>query len=374
MKTENLTTEVLLFDLQFFNAESEGRTEPATAKKRSKARSEGQVAKSNELNTAVILITFFGIMGVLASYYLNSIYSYTTALFYKMPDYVLADSTEDIPKLITEAIIKLIFINGPLWIVLFMAAFLVSIIQVGFKPTFKPMRPKFNKMNPLKGLKKFVSKDMIVELLKNLGKVIALGAIFLNVLLGELDKLFLLASLEPLQILMILGNIVKKIGFFVGGSFLGLAVLDYMYQRYKFFDGLKMTKQEVKDEFKQAEGDPQVKGKIRQKMREMSMRRMMQAIPQADVIITNPTHFAVAIQYDAEKRSAPIVVAKGVDFVAQKIKEKGKEHHIELVENKPLARALYYTVEIQQEIPPELYGAVAEVLAYVYSLENKKQR
>ncbi|WP_278287149.1 EscU/YscU/HrcU family type III secretion system export apparatus switch protein [Cellulosilyticum ruminicola] len=158
------------------------------------------------------------------------------------------------------------------------------------------------------------------------------------------------------------------------GHFLVLAVLDYAYQRYKHEESIKMTKQEVKEEYKNAEGDPQIKGKIRQKMREGSMRRMMQAVPDADVIITNPTHFAIAIKYDPDKGRAPVVVAKGVDYVAQKIKEKAKECNIQIVENKPLARSLYYTVDLDREIPPELYGAVAEVLAFVYNLENKHKK
>ncbi|MGL4736964.1 MAG: flagellar biosynthesis protein FlhB [Cellulosilyticaceae bacterium] len=363
--------EDLHLDLQFFGAENEGRTEKATSKKREDARKEGQVAKSTELNTAVLLMLFFGALGILASYYMNGIKDHMVEVFTSIP-YLLSQSTnQQLLVTVGDGTLKIMILNGPLWVILFMGALLVSLIQVGYKPTFKPLAPKFSKMNPLKGLKKIVSKDMLMELLKSMGKVIFLGAIFLSVIQEAVPIFFKFPRLTSTQIVANIGTTVNKIGMSVGGAFLFLAVLDYAYQKYKFEDSIKMTKQEIKDEYKQSEGDPQIKGKIRQKMREMSMKRMMQAIPEADVIITNPTHFAIAISYNDRKNMAPIVVAKGVDHMAQKIKEKAKEHHIEIVENKPLARALYYTVDIDQEIPPELYNAVAEVLAFVYGLKKQ---
>lgn len=358
-------------DLQFFGAENEGRTEKATSKKREDARKEGQVAKSTELNTAVLLMLFFWALGILASYYLSGIKMHIIEVFEKIP-YILTQSThQQLIQAVGEGLGKIVLLNGPLWGILFVGALLVSLLQVGYRPTFKPLAPKFSKMNPLKGIKKIVSKDMLVELIKSIGKVIFLGAIFLSLIQEAVPLFFKFPRLTTTQIMNNIGSVVSQIGFSVGGAFLFLAVLDYAYQKYKFEDSIKMTKQEIKDEYKQSEGDPQIKGKIRQKMREMSMRRMMQAIPDADVIITNPTHFAIAISYNDKKNMAPIVVAKGVDHMAQKIKEKAKEHHIEIVENKPLARALYYTVDVDQEIPPELYNAVAEVLAFVYSLKKQ---
>lgn len=361
-------------DLQFFGAEGEGRTEKATPKKREDARKKGQVAKSMELNTAFILMAFFGLMGVLGSYYMKNIVAQLEDVVLQIPHMVKDYNTNDLLKTIGNSIIQIILLNGPLWGGLFVTAFVVSIVQVGYHPTFKPLAPKFSKMNPLKGIKKIVSKDMLVELVKSMGKVIFLGAILINLIEKTVPMFLKFYDMEAIQILVNLANVVSRIGFNVGGAFLFLAIVDYAYQKYKFEDSIKMSKQEMKDEYKQAEGDPQIKGKIKQKMREMSLKRMMQSIPDADVIITNPTHFAVAISYDAEKGSAPIVVAKGVDFIAQKIKEKAKEHKVEIVENRPLARALYYTVDINSQIPPELYNAVAEVLAFVYSLENKTSR
>lgn len=363
-----------LIDLQFFGAENEGRTEKATPKKREDARKKGQVAKSTELNTAFILMAFFGLMMLLGNYYMNRFSRQLEEVFQKIPDMIKYGDTNNLLVTIGDSLMQIILINGPLWAGLFVTAFVVSIIQVGYHPTFKPLAPKFSKMNPLKGIKKIASKDMLVELVKSIGKVVFLGAILINSVKDEIPIFLKFYDMSTMQIMMNLGRVVMKIGLSVGGTFLFLAILDYAYQKYKFEDGIKMTKQEIKDEYKQSEGDPQIKGKIRQKMREMSMKRMMQAIPDADVIITNPTHFAVAIAYDSAKGVAPIVVAKGVDHVAQKIKEKAKEHNVEIVENRLLARALYYTVDIDKQIPPELYNAVAEVLAFVYSLEKNKSR
>ncbi|MGL5674969.1 MAG: flagellar biosynthesis protein FlhB [Cellulosilyticaceae bacterium] len=373
-KRSRSTSSVLgQWDLQFFSAESEGRTEKATGKKREDARKKGQVAKSTELNTAFILLTFFGLISVLAVYYLNRLGAQINSVFKEIPNLVKDFNGENLLRVVGQALGEIVIINGPLWLGLFAVALFISIIQVGYKPTFQPLAPKFSKLNPLSGLKRIVSKDMLVELIKGIGKVIFLGAIFLSVLQDVMYVFFKFYDMTLLQILTNTGEVLLQVGFKVGMAFLFLAILDYAYQKYKYEDSIKMTKQEIKDEYKQAEGDPQLKGKIKQKMREMSMKRMMQDIPKADVIITNPTHFAIAISYDSDKNSAPIVLAKGVDYVAQKIKEKGKEHHIHIVENKPLARALYYTVDIGEAIPEELYNAVAEVLAYVYSLNHPKK-
>ena len=361
-------------NLQFFNAESEGKTEKATPKKRSDARKKGQVAKSAELNTAVILLVFFIGLQALGSYYLTEMDRLLISGYSQLPSILAEETTTGLVKQLGEAVKAILLISAPLWLCLFVGAFVVAIAQVGYHPTFSPLAPKMSKMNPLSGLKRMVSKDMIMELLKGLGKIAILGSVFLSEIEKALPIFMTFHEQTMRQILINIGTILVDIGISIGGAFLVIAILDYAYQKYKFEDSIKMSKQEVKDEYKQAEGDPQIKGKIRQKMREMSMKRMMQAIPEADVIITNPTHFAVVIAYDSKKHAAPMVVAKGVDYVAQKIKEKGKEHKIHIVENKPLARMLYYTVEIDRPIPEELYHAVAEVLAFVYNLDENKRR
>ena len=361
-------------DLQFFSAESEGRTEKATPKKKDDARKKGQVAKSTELNTAILIIGFCSVSLVLGGYMLSGIKDSMTTGINKVGEvFINRETSQYVQLVLMDAVVDILWICVPLWLCLVIIGFIISYVQVGYKVSFEPMKVKFSKMNPINGIKRMISKDMIISLLLSVAKVTVLGSIVYNLIIGKIPEFIRFYELTLEQILKIIAMTVVQMGFFVGGAFLVLAVLDYVYQRYKHSESIKMTKQEVKEEYKNAEGDPQIKSKIKQKMREGSMRRMMQAIPEADVIITNPTHFAIAIKYDESKGTAPIVVAKGVDYVAQKIKEKAKEHHIEIVENKPLARALYYTVDLNKEIPPELYGAVAEVLAFIYNLQNKNR-
>lgn len=213
--------------------------------------------------------------------------------------------------------------------------------------------------------------NSLVELVKSLLKLVLLGVVIYNYVMDKKEAIFLLYDMPLMQAIQFIGDVVVDLGIRIALVYMIVALADYIYQRVKFKNDMKMTKQEIKDEYKQQEGDPQVKGRIRQKMREVSQRRMMQALPQADVVITNPTHYAVAIQYDPDKYDAPIVLAKGEDFLAQKIKEAAKEYQIEIVENKPLARMLYANVDVGQLVPPELYQAVAEVLAFVYQLKGK---
>ncbi len=239
----------------------------------------------------------------------------------------------------------------------------MNLLQVGWKVTTKPMKPKFDKFNPISGFKRIVSKDSLFELLKSILKMIFIVYVAYSAVKDNADDLFILYDIPLLQAILLCGQIILDTGLRIGFVYL-------IYQKHKFHEEMKMTKQEVKDEFRNTEGNPEIKGKQRQKMQEASRRRMMQDVPKADVIITNPTHISVAIKYDANEAKAPVVLAKGEDYLALKIRETAKEHHIEIVENKPLARMLYTNVDIGQEIPPELYQAVAEVLAMVYNLKN----
>ena len=359
-------------DLQFFSAESEGRTEQATQKKKDDARNKGQVAKSKELDTAVLILGFSAIMTALGGYMLKGIKETFVYNFNQIGEILSYKESQGLFQVINWAIQKFILTCLPLWLVLMVIAFLISYIQVKFKFTLEPMKIKMSKMNPMNGLKRMFSKDTIITLLLAIAKVTLLGSVALNIIKEKIPEFQRLYQVSLEVSLGLIAKTVVELGFNVGGTFFVIAILDYVYQRYKHEDSLKMTKQEIKEEYKNAEGDPQIKGKIRQKMRAASMKRMMQAIPEADVIITNPTHFAVALKYDEASGRAPIVIAKGVDYVAQKIKEKAKEHQIEIIENRPLARSLYYTVDLDKEIPPELYSAVAEVLAFVYNMQNKK--
>lgn len=248
---------------------------------------------------------------------------------------------------------------------------MTNLIQVKWKPTTKPLQPKFNKLSPISGFKRMFSVNSLVELVKSLLKIGLIGYVVYSYLRDNMPPLFLFYDMSLNQGLLQVGQLVIALGIRISLFYMIIALADYIYQRVKFKKDMKMTKQEVKDEYKNQEGDPQIKSKQRQRMQEASRRRMMQQLPQADVVITNPTHYAVAIKYDPELYDAPYVVAKGADYLAQKIKETAKANRIEIVENKPLARMLYANVDIGSVVPPELYQAVAEVLAFVYHLQGK---
>lgn len=368
---------LLEYNLQFFAKDGPGgeKTEPATEKKLSDARKEGQVAKSREIANGVGLLALFLILrfwvGVMSTQLL-SIFSLIyeriseTVLFWR--GYVPQNDTKLVFR---EMLIEVVVIIGPILIIGFLVAFICDVAQVGWKPTSKPMKPKLSKMSPLSGIKKIISVNSLVELVKSIAKIGLIVYICYNYLQDKWRLLFLLYDMPLLQALQLIATTVTDLGIRVSALYMLIAVADFIYQKVKFSRDMRMTKQEIKDEYKQSEGDPQIKGKIRQRMREASQRRMMQDLPRADVVITNPTHYAVAIKYDPDVADAPLVLAKGEDYLAAKIKEIARENHVEIVENKPLARMLYANVDVGQAVPPELYQAVAEVLAFVYHLQGK---
>lgn len=368
---------ILSYNLQFFAKDGPGgeKTEPATQKKLSDARKEGQVAKSKELENAFSLLALFLVLKFWAGSMGTSFMKLFGTVYVTFPELVwMADSEinkRSMLTLIRYGMLQLLKILMPIFIIGVLIAFVVNVAQVKWKPTTKPLKPKGSKLNPIKGFGKIFSAQSLVELIKAFAKIGVIAYVAYSYLKGEASTLFLLYDMPLLQAIALLGNLATNMGIRIAIVYMFIAFADYAYQKHKFKEDMKMTKQEVKDEYKNSEGNPEIKGKIRQKMREVSQRRMMQSLPQADVVITNPTHYAVAIKYDPQVAEAPIVLAKGEDYLAQKIKEVAKEHHIEIVENKPLARMLYSTVDIGMQVPPELYQAVAEVLAMVYSLQGK---
>lgn len=274
----------------------------------------------------------------------------------------------------SDALIQILIVCVPFFAFGFVVTALISVIQVGWKVTGKPLQPKFDKFNPINGFKRIFSKDSIFELVKSILKIFVIVYVAYTSIRGHAQDIFILYEIPLMQAIMLCGTVIINAGLKISLVYLVIGLADFIYQKYRFNEDMKMTKQEVKDEFKNTEGNPEIKGRQRQRMREASRRRMMQDVPKADVVITNPTHFAVAIKYDAETSKAPVVLAKGEDYLAQKIKEAAREHHIEIVENKPLARMLYANVDIGQEIPPELYQAVAEILAMVYNMRENNLR
>ncbi len=367
---------ILKLNLQFF-ADGPGgeKTEEPTAKKKSDTRKEGKVPKSKELSNAVDLIALFLIL----RFWLGNMGSRMMVIFEniygKFSDYTLLwggnINIKDYDVLFKGVFVDMLILLLPFFIVGIIIAILINMLQFKFQISTKPLQPKFSKLNPLSGFKRIFSVDKLVELLKSIVKIIIIGYVVYATIKDDWRYLFQFYSMPFNQALSVIYSVIVNTGLRISFVYLIVAFIDLIYQRRKFNKDIKMTKQEVKDEYKNAEGDPQIKGKIRSKMREASQRRMMQDVPKADVVITNPTHYAVAIRYDPTEAPAPVVLAKGADYVAQKIKEIAKENNVEIVENKPLARMLYANVDIGQEVPPELYQAVAEVLAMVYKLQGR---
>ncbi|MBO5088413.1 MAG: flagellar biosynthesis protein FlhB [Lachnospiraceae bacterium] len=365
---------ILPLDLQMFAKEGPGgeKTEDATSKKLKDVRNEGNVAKSVEIVTAATLLVLY-ICLRFAIEFVGGRLIHTFDTFFSLIPRMTNDGVEidEFNYLLIEALLDIGLIIAPFLILGFIIAFFSNSLQFKYQVTTKPLMPKFDKLNPISGFKRMFSMNTLIELLKSIIKVVAIGYISYSVLVEHVEELFLLYDMSINQGLLLMYDIILELLMKICIVFCVIAAADFMYQKWKFKEDNKMTKQEVKDEFKNQEGDPKVKGQQRQRMQQASMRRMMAAIPEADVVITNPTHFAVALSYESGRGQAPVVVAKGADFLAGRIKEIAKEHSVEIVENKPLARMLYYNVELGAEIPPELYQAVAEVLAYVYQLRNK---
>lgn len=368
---------IMKLNLQWFAKDGEGgeKTEPATAKKLKDAREEGKVAKSKELTATFSLIVLFLCLKIFISYVGESLINLFPAIYNTMADFVRINegalSAQAVSSLFFDVIIRWLLIVLPFFAFGFVITILVSIVQVGWKVSTKPMKPELSKFNPINGFKRIFSKDSIFQLLLSIVKIGLIGYIAYSSLKDRVNDLLILYDLSMNQAVALVGTLIIDIGLKISLVYLIIGIADFAYQKYKFNDDMKMTKQEVKDEYKNTEGDPQIKGRQRRKMQEVSQKRMMQDVPKADVVITNPTHLAVALKYDAEVSSAPVVLAKGEDFLAQRIKEVARENQIEIVENKPLARMLYHNVDIGTEIPPELYQAVAEVLAVVFQTRNK---
>ncbi len=360
------------YNLQFFG-DSGDKTEKATPKKLDDARKEGRVARSNDLINGVMLLAMFLMFKVFGEFMSVKFLESFTKYFNKSSDIVTeVFDVKQATNIFIEVAIDIMVVLIPVLAVSFIIAFAGNVAQVGWKATAKPLKPKLDRLNPISGFKRMFSQEKVVELIKSILKILAITVIAYNEVKDRWVFILNMYDFEFLQALLNTFEIVIDVSIKISIVFVLIGVADFGYQKWKHLKDLRMSKQEVKDEMKQSEGDPLVKGRIRQKMREGARRRMMQELPKADVVITNPTHFAVAIKYDKDKAEAPYVIAKGADFLAAAIKDTAKKFDIEIVENKPLARMLYHNVEIGDQIPPELYQMVAEVLAYVYSVKNKE--
>jgi flagellar biosynthetic protein FlhB len=355
------------FDIQFF---AEEKTEPATPRKRQKTREEGQTARSQDLSAAVVIIA-----GLLSIYVLS-------VFIWRRMVMMFQDTVRHIgsPLMFDDAWWALPLAEGakaffagwlPTGFLCAIVALAVMIYQVGFVITTKPLIPKPDRFNPISGLKKIVSTRSLVELLKGIVKALILLGLLFFMIRNERDFMLSVMMFSMEQGFPIIMKKIWNLAMSMTLALLLIGLFDYFYQRWEFEKSIKMSKQEIKEEYKQMEGDPKIKQKIRQKQRELARNRMMADVPKADAVITNPTHIAVAIKYEQRTMSAPTVVAKGEGFIAIKIKEIATENNIPVIENKPLARALMSQVDVGESIPEDLYRAVAEVLAFVYRLKKK---
>ena len=348
--------------------EGQEKTEQSTPKRRGEAREKGQVAKSREVSSVAVLVACLIYFYFNATGLLEKLMAMMASIFKSSGQ--AAISMDNVQSLLTGLLFKVFFLLLPLLLVVSLAAILSNIIQVGVIFSPAAMRPELAKISPVKGFQKLFSLRSLVELIKNIIKMFIVGFIAYLVIKKEIGGFLPLAEQGAGAIVIYMGKISFKILLNTCWVLILLAILDYLYQRWEYEKSLRMSRQEIKDEFKNTEGDPAIRARIKHLQRGMARKRMMAAIPKADVVITNPTHLAVALRYEQEKTIAPYVVAKGAGLIAEKIREVAKSANVPIVENKPLAQVLCKMVKVNDLIPETLYRAVAEVLAYVYNLRK----
>jgi len=357
-----------LFPLAILFASGE-KTEDPTDKKKEDAKKKGQVAKSREFIAAVSLVGITILAFSASSSALKILQEFLTRSLTNSGRQYLGQG--EVSDIFIYSSIEFMKITAPVFATVIVLGVISNVVQTGFINSTETLKPNLSRLNPIEGFKKMFSGRAFMELLKASANIIIIGYVTYSFLKGEIPKVITLSDMGLGALLEVPGYIIKSELSRVAVIVCGLGIIDLLYQKYAYKKELRMTKQEIKEEYRQMEGDPQIKSKIKQKQREMAQRRMMQEVPKASVVITNPTHLAVALKYEQGKISAPRVVAKGADNVAFKIREIAKENNVPIVENKPVARLLYEKVDIEEAIPAELYQAVAEILAFVYNLRKK---
>ena len=349
------------------------KTEAATPKRQQEAREKGNVPKSIEINSAFLLLGTFLFFWFTGERFMQKLMLQMHILLENIGTVTITPG--NLPGYVELAVATIFELFGPIMIVFMLLGLAVNYAQVGFLLAPQAMAPKWSKVNPASGLKRILgSKKTLIELAKGLLKLGIIGLMTFFALHGDMAQLVRLMDQDPQQIIYFIADRAFVLGMKISLLLLGMALLDFMFQRWDHAEKLKMTKQEVKEELKQMEGDPQLKARIRSIQREMARKRMMEEVPDADVVVTNPTTYAVALKYDVAEMDAPIVVAKGARLLADKIKKLAQEAGIPIVENKPLARALYRAVEVGDPISEDLFRAVAEVLSFVYSIDRRAEK
>ncbi len=358
-----------MLDLQLF---AEERTERATPRRREEARRRGQVARSSELNSALVLLGTFLFLRYFAPWAAERFLGFAGSLLGELPRGELGAGF--VARLGGELLSAFCWTCLPVLVVAFGSGLFANCIQVGFLFTGYPLSPRLDRINPVAGFQRLFSRRALLELLKALAKLGVVGYLTYGLVRKHLDLFPRLLDMSVAESVRCLAVLTSDLVLRIGVLLLFLAVLDYAFQYWEHERALRMTRQELKEELRQYEGDPHVRARLRRRQRQRALSRMIQQVPKADVVITNPVHYAVALKYEPEKMAAPVVVAKGADHLALRIKEVAARHGVSIYEDPPLAQALYWGVEVGQEIPRALYEAVARVLAFVYRLRAAGRR
>lgn len=354
-------------------ASNEGgeKTEKATPKKRQDERKKGNIFTSKDVNTIVSLVASFVIMRFFIGGFIQKSQDFYQRQIYRINDFETLDVTVVMAMFRELAILFSTTVLPAIVLIAIVSVFIAG-MQTKFLWSNEMLKPKLEKLNPIKGLKKLFSLRSLVELLKSIVKIVVIIALLYGKVMNTVSRLPLILEWEIMQTVAFVGKEIMSLIFTVGIAFGAIAALDYVYQWWEYEKNIKMSKQEIKDEYKQMEGNPEIKGKRREKQREYAMARMMQAVKEADVVVRNPTHFAVALKYKLDEDIAPIVIAKGQDNIALRIVEEAELHSIPTIEDKPLARSLYELAAIDEMIPPELFQPVAEILAWLFSQKQQE--
>ncbi len=346
------------------------KTEKATQHKRGQERKKGNVFQSRDIVLVFSLLVMLISLQLYAPTLLETVKQGVSSFIGK-GSYIVTISEQTLTELILETMIIIVVAVFPLLLLSMLASIVATAAQTKMLVTWSSIGIKFSKINPISGLKNMFSLTAVVNLVKNIFKIVVLAVVTYFILKDEIPSISNLMEMPIEQGIAFFGDLVITLFITLIIIFAGIAILDYFYQKYDYEKKIRMSKDDIKEEYKQTEGDPKIKSKRKRKQMEMSRTRMMQAVPTADVIIRNPTHYAIALSYDAKKNPAPIVVAKGADYLALKIIEVAEENDVMITENKPLARSLYDSVELDHPIPESFYVAVAEVLAVVYNIKKK---
>ncbi len=353
---------------------SDEKTEKPTPRRLSQAREHGQVAKSTDLNSALVMGAIAMVMMIYGSYFFQSMLRVGVELLRHQLRINKPMTIIGFQTLFNDMLWHTLILMGPFLGATAVMAVVANIAQIKFLWTLHPLKPSWEKVNLMKGFKRLFSQKSLVELLKGLVKMAIIGGCAYGIIHSQERHLFAMSQMNFFQAWQLIGQIAFQLCVTTAIALLFLGIADWWYQHHQLMKQLRMTRQEVKDEIKNNEGNPQIKQKIRSTGQAMVRRRMLKAVPNADVVVTNPTHFAVAIQYDPDEAPAPLLIAKGADELAFRIRELAKESGVPIVENKPLARSMYAMVEVGQMIPPELFIAVAEVLAFVFRKNRGRRR